>query len=191
MNYYEVLEIDPISNKDEIRKQYRKLCLKYHPDKNNGNDEQFKKIKEAYEILYNDETRKKYDIQLLFGYIEFTEEDMNILNEYYNKIINSNEFKLLKLLYKSIPNKNDIWNKIKKKREYSIVRAYKSIDICKLLHDEIINLYINITDYKNKILKVIYIFTNNGNYYLFLRDNYPSIIIHNITCTLRINFYIK
>lgn len=191
MNYYEVLEIDPISNKDEIRKQYRKLCLKYHPDKNNGNDEQFKKIKEAYEILYNDETRKKYDIQLLFGYIEFTEEDMNILNEYYNKIINSNEFKLLKLLYKSIPNKNDIWNKIKKKREYSIVRAYKSIDICKLLHDEIINLYINITDYKNKILKVIYIFTNNGNYYLFLRDNYPSIIIDNITCTLRINFYIK
>lgn len=95
MNYYEILEIKNDATKEEIKKKYHLLSKKYHPDKNNGIDEHFKKIKEAYDILYDDEMRKKYDIQLLFGDINFTEEDIELLDKYYKKLINSQEFKLL------------------------------------------------------------------------------------------------
>ena len=75
MNYYDLLELSSEATKEEIKKQYHSLSKKYHPDKNNGEDTQFKKIKEAFDVLYDDEERKKYDIQLLFGDIQFTEED--------------------------------------------------------------------------------------------------------------------
>lgn len=193
MNYYELLEISPEATKEELKKQYHFLSRKYHPDKNNGEDNHFKKIKEAYDVLYDDTERKKYDIQLLFGDIQFTEEDIILLNDYYNKLINSNEFKLMKLLYDSIPKnvKTNIWNKFKNRIGKSIVKAQKSIDIRKLYNDEVINLFIKSDDYKNHILKVLYLFTNNGNYYLFMRYNYNSFKVDNITCTLTINFFIR
>ena len=54
-DYYKILEIDKNSSPDEIRKAYRKLVLKYHPDKNPENKEEsekkFKEIYEAYSIL--------------------------------------------------------------------------------------------------------------------------------------------
>lgn len=193
MNYYEILEIKNDATKEEIKKKYHLLSKKYHPDKNNGKDEHFKKIKEAYDILYDDEMRKKYDIQLLFGDINFTEEDIELLDKYYKKLINSQEFKLLKLLYNSIPQnvKTDIWNKFKKVSKKQIVKANKSIDIRYLFHDEIINLFIKKDDYINKKLKILYIFTNSGTYYLFLRERYPKLIIDNLNCFLTINFYIN
>ena len=46
----------------EIKKSYRKLALKYHPDKCNGKDEKFKEINEVYSVLSNDEKRKLYDM---------------------------------------------------------------------------------------------------------------------------------
>ena len=79
MNYYDLLELSSEATKEEIKKQYHSLSKKYHPDKNNGEDTQFKKIKEAFDVLYDDEERKKYDIQLLFGDIQFTEEDIVLL----------------------------------------------------------------------------------------------------------------
>ena len=51
MDYYKILELNEGSSKQEIKKQYRLLSLKYHPDKNDGKDGQFKKINEAYYIL--------------------------------------------------------------------------------------------------------------------------------------------
>lgn len=193
MNYYEILEIDSKATKEEIKKKYYSLSKKYHPDKNNGEDKHFKKIKEAYDMLYDDEERKKYDIQLLFGDINFTEEDIELLDRYYKRLINSNEFKLLKLLYNSIPQnvKTDIWNKFKKVSKKQIVKAHKSIDIRYLFHDETINLFIKKEDYINKKIKILYIFTNNGIYYLYLRERYPKLIIDNLGCFLTINFYIK
>jgi curved DNA-binding protein CbpA len=193
MNYYEILEIDIKATKEEIKKKYYSLSKKYHPDKNNGEDKHFKKIKEAYDILYDDEERKKYDIQLLFGDINFTEEDIELLDRYYKRLINSNEFKLLKLLYNSIPQnvKTDIWNKFKKASKKYIVKAHKSIDIRYLFHNETINLFIKKEDYINKKIKILYIFTNNGIYYLYLRERYPKLIIDNLGCFLTINFYIN
>ena len=52
MSLYAYLEIDNESTQNEIKKSYRKLALKYHPDKRpHGDEEKFKKIQNAYEIL--------------------------------------------------------------------------------------------------------------------------------------------
>ena len=64
VNLYEILNISTNSNKDEIKKAYKKLCLKFHPDKVNKNEvdnENFIKINKAYKILIDDELRNIYD----------------------------------------------------------------------------------------------------------------------------------
>ena len=62
-DYYDILGIDRSADKKDIKKAYRKLALKYHPDKNKqeGAEEKFKEISEAYAVLYDDEKRKLYD----------------------------------------------------------------------------------------------------------------------------------
>ncbi len=64
-DYYDILDVDRDASKDEIKKAYRKKAKKYHPDKNPDNAEEarekFKKISEAYEVLADDEKRKRYD----------------------------------------------------------------------------------------------------------------------------------
>ena len=64
IDYYKVLGIDKNATEKEIKKAYRKLAVKYHPDKNKGNkqaEEKFKEINEAYTVLSDPEKRKKYD----------------------------------------------------------------------------------------------------------------------------------
>jgi molecular chaperone DnaJ len=62
-DYYEVLEISKNASKDEIKNAYRKLALKFHPDRNKspGAEEKFKEISEAYAVLSDDEKRTRYD----------------------------------------------------------------------------------------------------------------------------------
>lgn len=63
-DYYEVLGVDKSASKDEIKKKYRVLAIKYHPDKNPGNkeaEEKFKEATEAYEVLSDDQKRQTYD----------------------------------------------------------------------------------------------------------------------------------
>jgi curved DNA-binding protein len=65
-DYYEVLGVPRTASADEIRKAYRKLALKWHPDRHKGKaqaeaEATFKQISEAYEVLADAETRKKYD----------------------------------------------------------------------------------------------------------------------------------
>ncbi|MGM8364629.1 molecular chaperone DnaJ [Virgibacillus sp. W0181] len=62
-DYYDVLGINKNSSKEEIRKAYRKLARKYHPDVNKEADaeEKFKEAKEAYEVLGNEQKRAQYD----------------------------------------------------------------------------------------------------------------------------------
>lgn len=63
-DYYKTLGVDKKANPDEIKKIYRKLALKYHPDRNPNNkqaEEKFKEINEAYAVLGDPEKRKQYD----------------------------------------------------------------------------------------------------------------------------------
>jgi curved DNA-binding protein len=63
-DYYKILGVDKNASQDDIKKSYRKLAMKYHPDRNQGNkeaEEKFKEITEANEVLSDPEKRKKYD----------------------------------------------------------------------------------------------------------------------------------
>jgi DnaJ-class molecular chaperone len=60
-DYYNILGINKDASQDDIKKAYKKLALKTHPDKNNGNDTEFKKINEAYETLSDPNKRNQYD----------------------------------------------------------------------------------------------------------------------------------
>ena len=63
-DYYEVLGVPKSADATEIKKAYRKLALKYHPDKNPGDkeaEEKFKEAAEAYDVLSNEEKRRRYD----------------------------------------------------------------------------------------------------------------------------------
>ncbi|MBI3985794.1 MAG: molecular chaperone DnaJ [Lentisphaerae bacterium] len=63
-DYYEVLTVSRSASTEEIKKAYRKMALKYHPDRNAGNkeaEERFKEISEAYEVLSDPDKRAKYD----------------------------------------------------------------------------------------------------------------------------------
>lgn len=70
-DYYEILGVSRTASKEEIKKAYKKLAMKYHPDRNPGNkeaEEKFKEITEAYEVLANDEKRAMYD---RYGHVDF------------------------------------------------------------------------------------------------------------------------
>lgn len=62
MSLYDKLNVSRDASKQEITKAYRKLSLDHHPDRPNGNEEKFKDISHAYEILSDDEKRERYDL---------------------------------------------------------------------------------------------------------------------------------
>jgi len=60
-DYYEVLGISKSASDDEIKKAYRKAAVKYHPDKDGGDEAKFKEVSEAYEVLKDGSKRQRYD----------------------------------------------------------------------------------------------------------------------------------
>jgi len=81
-NYYHILEIDKSASQDEIKKAYRRLSLKYHPDKNGDADiTKFHDISEAYETLSNEEKKAEYDNPSSFQNVGMDNSDIeNLFN---------------------------------------------------------------------------------------------------------------
>src|SRR6056300_1513000 len=63
MSHYDTLGVDKTATQDEIKKAYRKLSKQYHPDVNGGDDERFKQIVEAYEVIGDEQKRQTYDMR--------------------------------------------------------------------------------------------------------------------------------
>ena len=91
-DYYKILGVNKNTSKDDIKKAYRKLAMKYHPDHTKGDksaEEKFKKISEAYAVLSDEEKRKQYDTFGSAGFQQrYSQEDIfrgfdfdNILND--------------------------------------------------------------------------------------------------------------
>jgi curved DNA-binding protein len=80
MDYYEILGVKKDSSTQDIKKAYRKLAMKYHPDRNKGDkeaEEKFKKISEAYAVLSDSEKRKQYDTFGASGFQQrYSQEDI-------------------------------------------------------------------------------------------------------------------
>ena len=163
--YYDILEIKTDSTIDDIKRAYRILALKYHPDKCGGNSDKFQKIKEAYDILSDTNKRLLYDStinldstnELMSKFInimldllkdklkkntktkETNKESDDNMNQYKSKIIKLNIPITLDELYKASIKKIVI--NVKRKD------GYKKI-----------NLYISLINYDRKI-----IFENTGD----------------------------
>lgn len=201
INYYEILLLNNDCSKQDIKKQFYLLSKKYHPDKNINNDdngEYFKKIKESYDVLYDEESRKKYDIQFIFKDIEFTEKEYDLFFSYYDSFINSKEYRLMQKLYKTIPEKtkNEVKNKFYdyyyNKKNKKIVLKEKSIDINELTENMTVVLYVSGEDNNKKNLKIIHIYSKCGIYYLYLREFKNKVInLNNKNCFLTLKIYVK
>jgi len=95
MNYYEILNLDRNCNIDDIKKSYKRLAMKWHPDRNPDNksisEEKFKKISEAYNILSNPNLKKKYDNQDVLSPDMFNDinDPFDLFNSFFN---NNNDF---------------------------------------------------------------------------------------------------
>ena len=80
MDYYEILGVNKDGSTQDIKKAYRKLAMKYHPDRNKGDkeaEEKFKKISEAYAVLSDPEKRKQYDTFGASGFQQrYSQEDI-------------------------------------------------------------------------------------------------------------------
>ena len=89
MNYYDILGISNSATKAEIKKAYKTLVKKYHPDVYEGDksiaESKIKQLNEAYETLSNPDLRKKYDDSLLTIHDEATVADNDFKNSYSNE----------------------------------------------------------------------------------------------------------
>lgn len=127
-DYYSILHITKQASQEEIKQAYKKLALKYHPDKQNGDTKQFQQIQEAYDTLGDPMKRKTYDNQQLpktstsFGF-----------NSFFNYHFNQKTVKRADCIYKCRITLEDVYygtiKKIKVKRN---ILCNMCINICEI-----------------------------------------------------------
>ena len=167
---YEILEINEDASNDDIRKAYLRLALKYHPDKNKGESDNFKEIREAYEILSDPFKRKIY--------IDSANKNIDVTN--WKSFINDVFFEMYVYFINNINPKNiefivnipldDIYFKRVKKLN---IRVKRWIDNKYTDYTQII--YINLNNYTKQ-----YTFKDVGDESISPFHKYTSDIIINI-----------
>jgi len=87
LDYFEILEVDKSASQDDIKKAYRRLASKFHPDRNKSSDavERFQKIQESYDVISDPQQRKIYIEQ------EYTEviNPKSFTKSYWNRVLNT------------------------------------------------------------------------------------------------------
>lgn len=98
-NYYQILNLSPDCNKDDIKKAYRMYATKFHPDKQNNDkffEERFKEIKEAYDVLIDDNKRAQFDNEYKSTFENYSSNYNSSQNQYKKNSVNDYINQLLK-----------------------------------------------------------------------------------------------
>ena len=134
--FYQLLGVDPGADDSTLKKAYRKLALKYHPDRNHGDGDKFMEISLAYQVLSNPEKRMLYDQggeqaikEVGVEKVYTKEEDMKIIgfileNKYPWKDVKSNSMWQLMVHRKIVPDRT--WQSLKERFFMFIQRNLES-----------------------------------------------------------------
>lgn len=129
MNFYEVLNVSQNATFDDIKKSYRTLSFKYHPDKNPGHEDEFKLVNEAYQTLSDTNSRKQYDFEINIY------NDHNEINDNINTAM-SNIFETMLNIKKSKKN-NDLKDNFLNIFTSGIINGANSSNIDNIYFDNI------------------------------------------------------
>ncbi len=106
IDYYTILEVNKQSSLEKIKKAYKKLAVKYHPDKG-GNIEHFKNISEAYQVLSDSKKRRVYDNQNIYDNLHDQNEFIDA-NDLFNFVFSTHNLHSVNNLFSSRININSL-----------------------------------------------------------------------------------
>ena len=187
MNYYKLLGVPTNATTNEIKKHYHMNAKIHHPDKG-GNEEEFKKIQLAYEILMDPIQRHQYDMEMSGKNYTFTQEDYDMIYRYYNSFIQSVEVRLMMSLFYSVPkdvrskvNLNTLFKKKNKFKSTALIKTdtIKNIDATLLYDDITLHLKRSLQDVFKRVLKQLIVKTRTTYYHLFITDSDYDIYLFN------------
>lgn len=178
--FYRILQLDINCSQKEIKESYRKLALKFHPDRNNNNTEMkniFLKINEAYNILNNPETRRLYNLNGKKGLNKIIDIKtfMNLFFETDKIYFFIGELKVIDYMNKNYNLSSDINQYQTKKREITL--SNNLCEFLKIFSDKVIDIEEYYTQKTNDLMINVfgcYIIKIIGNIYIEIAQNYLS-----------------
>lgn len=138
-SYYDILEVTSKSTKEEIKKSYRSLSMKYHPDRNKNDTNMVSKIQiinEAYEVLSDEDSRKEYDRKMTGGNISGQNYGQNVdINSIFTQLFNSGALNGLKMgIRHGRPNNINV----ERPPVPRIITHKIELDFCKIFEDQVV-----------------------------------------------------